>query len=113
MVDNAAGWSPSTLEVPALEVQLQEVGPACVLTLRGALTASSATALEAQIDQLGSMDHGDVVVDLTDVTDVDAIGTGILFGLTHYVRGRGGRLTMVGATGAVATAVAIDPLAAP
>jgi len=104
-LDQVAGWLS-----PALVVQLQEVGTASVLTLRGSLTGSSVAALEAQIDQLGSTSCADVVVDLSDLSDIDAVGAGLLFGLQHYVRGRGGRMTMIGARGAVAAAVAADPL---
>jgi anti-anti-sigma factor len=104
----AAGWrAPGS----SLTVTLAVKGATCVLSLRGALTGSSAAALETQIDQLGSISCRDVVLDLSALDDVDAIGTGILFGLQHYVRGRGGNLTMVGARDAVALAVAVDPLA--
>ncbi len=106
VIDTLPGSLP-----PGLTVELQEVGATCLLTLRGSLTASSAAALEAQIDQLGAIACLDVVVDLAEVDSVDAVGAGIVFGLHHYVRGRGGQLTMIGARGAVADALATDPLA--
>ncbi len=102
------GWDAAT---SSLTVTLAVTGSACVLSLRGALTGSSAAALETQIDQLGSISCQNVVLDLSALDDIDAIGTGILFGLQHYVRGRGGDLTMVGARDTVASAVAVDPLA--
>jgi anti-anti-sigma factor len=106
--DNAfAGSGPAA---SSLTVTLTAVGSTSILTLRGSLTASSAAALEAQIDQLGSIPCRDVVVDLAALDDVDTVGTGILFGLRHYVRGRGGDLTMIGARGPIASAVAVDPL---
>ena len=98
-------------DASSLTVTLAVKGATCVLSLRGALTGSSAAALETQIDQLGSISCRNVVLDLSALDNVDAIGTGILFGLQHYVRGRGGKLTMVGARDAVASAVAVDPLA--
>ena len=87
---------------PWLRVELDGDGRSCTLTLVGALCASSIAALDAQVDQLGSVCCDDVVVDLAGLFFIDHVGTNVLVGLQHYVSGRGGRLTIVGAVGQVA-----------
>ena len=48
-------------------------------------------------------------MDLAQVTEIDAIGAGVLSGLEYQVRSRGGRLTMIGATARVASALTHSP----
>lgn len=95
----------------SLSVELGSVGRASVLRLRGALSGSTMVALEAQIDQLSYTASRDVVVDLSKVTEIDAIAAGVLFGLDYAVRARGGHLAMIGARGKVAAAIAETPFA--
>jgi len=78
------------------EVDFSHVGPICLLELRGELLATSVGVLEAQFDRLGRTSCHHVVLDLTDVSDLDATGARVLVGLRHYVCARGGRLTVVG-----------------
>lgn len=82
---------------PMLSVALEVDGSQAVLRLRGALLATSVAALAAQIDQLGCTPCGNLVVDLKELADIDAIGVSALSGLRHYVRGRGGRIELFGA----------------
>lgn len=83
-------------EGPPLQVEFLHVGPICLLGLRGQLHAGSVAVLEAQFDQLGKTACYRVVVDLGEVTDLDLTGARVLIGLRHYVRARGGRLTVIG-----------------
>ena len=87
---------------PWLRVELDGDSRSCTLTLFGALCASSIAALDAQVDQLGSVCCDDVVVDLAGLFFIDHVGAKVLVGLRHYVSGRGGRLSIVGAVGQVA-----------
>jgi anti-anti-sigma factor len=96
-------------EPSRLSVELRVAGSTCVLKLFGALKGTTAAALEAQIDQLNCTACLDVNVDLAQVTEIDAIGAGVLSGLEYQVRSRGGRLTMIGATARVASALAHSP----
>jgi anti-anti-sigma regulatory factor len=88
-----------------LSVELQDIDGSCRLLLEGALCGTSIAALQAQIDQIGTMSCEDVVVDVSKLTKLDRRGEGVLFGLYHYVVGRGGKLRFVGAKGWLATAI--------
>ena len=102
----------TTAPAPVLTVETEVVGSASVLRLRGALTAGSIAALEAQVDQLSCLPCHDVAIDLRGLTALDADGAGIIDCLCYYVIGRGGRPSVVGATGEVARALAAPGLGA-
>lgn len=91
---------------PKLQVSLRHVGAVCVLTLRGDLCAESVSVLEAEFDRLARTPCHRVVIDVTELTALDEVGSRVLTGLSHYVQGRGGALTVVGASAAVAQALA-------
>lgn len=91
---------------PVLTVELAMDGPSTTVRLRGALHAGSLAALEAQIDQLGCTPCTQVAFDLSELTELDAVGAGLLKGLGHYVEARGGRFRFNGARPAVAAALA-------
>lgn len=86
-----------------LKVELQSDGATCTLNLIGALSGTSIAALEAQVDQLGATPWKDVIIDVRLLKAIDAVGANVLVGLNHYIIARGGRLTVVGARGDVAT----------
>jgi anti-anti-sigma regulatory factor len=79
---------------PYLEVELSATGDTCRLTLRGVLCATSLSALEAQVDQLGCMPCEQVVVDMHQLTELDEVGAKVILGLYYYVVGKGGELRM-------------------
>lgn len=81
---------------PGLRVAFRHIGPICVLSLCGELTAGSVEVLESRFDRLGRTPCHRVVVDLSDLTGLDATGARVLIGLRHYVHARGGRLTVLG-----------------
>ncbi|HVC14437.1 MAG TPA: STAS domain-containing protein [Acidimicrobiales bacterium] len=95
-------------EVPHLEVTFRRTGRLCVLTLRGDLQTGSVGVLEAQIDRLGRTPCHRVVVDLHEVDAIDATGARVLIGLRHYVHGRGGTLTTLGARALVSGVLAAE-----
>lgn len=82
---------------PELAVTFQQVGPMCLLSLEGPLDAGTVGVLEAQFDRLGRTSCARVVVDLTELSHIDRTGARVLAGLGHYVRARGGQLTLLGA----------------
>lgn len=108
----ARGDSTPAVGEPRLSVGFHTVGQRCVLVLRGQLVSSSIAALEAQIDQLGCAPFEQVVLDVSNVTTIDATGKAVLVGLNHYVEARGGRMTIVGAGYNTAKVFANTPLAA-
>jgi anti-anti-sigma factor len=75
-----------------LQVELETTGTICRLTLRGHLCATSLSALEAQVDQLGCVPCERVVVDLRHLDSLDPVGAKVILGLSHYVVGRGGEM---------------------
>jgi anti-anti-sigma factor len=93
-----------------LRVGFLHVESSCVLTLCGELTGSSIPALEAQIDQIGCAACEHVALDLSGLVAIDSVGVHVLVGLDAYVHGLGARLTMSGARGAVAEALALTSL---
>jgi anti-anti-sigma factor len=99
-------------EAPELAVAFRHVGQVCILSLDGALTANTLRAFESQIDRLGRTPCHRVVVDLSGLQAVDDAGMRVLIGLHHYVRARGGRLSVTGATGSVFGVLASTPLLA-
>ncbi|MGH8989327.1 MAG: STAS domain-containing protein [Acidimicrobiales bacterium] len=90
---------------PRFEVSLRHVGAVCILTLRGELRAGSVAVLEAEFDRLGRTRCRRVVVDVTELSRLDEVGSRVLTGLSHYVRARGGVLTVVGARPPIARAL--------
>lgn len=96
----------------ALTVFFRHVGPICLLSLTGALTADTLGILESQVDRLGRTPCQRVVIDAAGLTAVDESGARVLTGLHHYVEARGGRLTMTGAAGGVARMLQGTPLLA-
>jgi len=79
---------------PYLEVELCATGDTCRLTLRGTLCATSLSALEVQVDQLGCIPCEQVVVDMDQLTELDEVGAKVILGLYYYVVGKGGELRM-------------------
>jgi len=86
---------------PELSVALDAGGPRCLLELSGSLCGTSVAALAVQVDQLACTSCEHVVVDLSGLVRIDEVGVNMLVGLWHYVRGRGGRLEVVGARGSL------------
>jgi anti-anti-sigma regulatory factor len=84
----------------------------CVLTLTGVLHAGTLAVLEAEVDRLGRSPCHRVVLDVAALVDVDEAGTKVLTGLHHYVRARGGRLTVTGAGPLLTAVLAATPLLA-
>ena len=97
-------------ELSTLQVGFSQVESSCVLTLCGELTGSSIPALEAQIDQIGCAACEYVVLDVSSLTAIDSVGMHVLVGLDAYVHGLGARLTVAGARGQVAEALATASL---
>ncbi len=89
----------------ALSVELRTDGTRFVLKFRGELCGTSVAALEAQIDQLGTTPHGDVVADLEELTGVDLVGMRALVSLSNYLAARGRRLTVIGVSDDVGLAL--------
>ena len=85
-----------------LRVELRVSGEVCTLVLSGVLSGTSIAALEAQVDQLSCTACGDVVLDVRRLKELDRTGASALSGLYHYVKARGGRYRIVGATDQVA-----------
>ncbi len=95
-------------EGPDLTVEFHHIGPLCLLDVRGELHAGSVGVLEAQVDRLGRTTCRRVVVDVTDLTGIDATGARVLLGLRYYVEARGGHLTVAGASSWVSAALAAE-----
>jgi anti-anti-sigma factor len=95
---------------PSLTVELHLLGATCVLALAGDLVATTVAALEAQLEQLAYLPARDVVLDLVNLATLDAVGSSVLVGLSHYARGRGGHMTTMGANESVAGRLAGTPL---
>ena len=100
-------------ELPVLTVGFSSVGSVCLLTVSGELNGTSIAALEAQIDQIGCSECHDIVLDVAGLLTVDSVGMRVLIGLDHYVRALGARLTVTGASGSVAEALAPTRLGRP
>ena len=98
--------------VPALAADVHHVGPVCVLRLAGSLDAGTLRVLQQQFDRLGRSPCHHVVLDLAAVVAIDPAGARLLTGLHHYVGGRGGMLSVVGATPTVLATLAGTALAA-
>ena len=88
-----------------LRVELRCDEQTCTIILSGDLCGTSISALEAQVDQLGSSPWKDVVVDLAGLSTIDGIGANVLVGLSYYIDARGGQMTVIGASAAVASAL--------
>lgn len=96
---------------PELAADVHHVGTVCVLRLTGRLRAGSLGVLQCQFDRLGHTPCRRVVLDLAAVSAVDDAGARLLTGLHHYVAGRGGQLTVVGASQGISAALAGTALA--
>lgn len=107
----AAGALTDPLAEAALTVAFRHVGSICILSLDGALTAETLGAFESQIDRLGRTPCHRVVIEAAGLTAMDDAGLRVLTGLHHYVQGRGGRLSVTGAAGAIAGLLASTPVA--
>jgi len=93
-----------------LNVGFASIESSCVLTLCGELTGSSIPALEAQIDQIGGAACEYVLLDVSGLMAIDSVGLHVLIGLDAYVHGLGARLSVAGARGQVAEALATTSL---
>jgi anti-anti-sigma factor len=98
---------------PEFGVSLRHVGAVCVLAMRGSLGVATVAALEATFDRLWRTPCRRVVLDVNALTGVDDTGVRVLTGLHHYLRARGGRLSVVGANPWVAAALSSTPLLQP
>jgi anti-anti-sigma regulatory factor len=78
----------------------------CVLRLRGRLCADTVALLNGHIDRLGCRSCDDVVLDISRLDVIDRVGARLIVGLTHYVAGRGGRLSVEGAAASAAGLIA-------
>jgi len=95
---------------PVLAVELQLIGATTIVRLHGCLSNSSLSALQAQIDQLACIPPCNVEFELSGLRQLDATGVSLLAGLHHYVRALGGTMTVTGAHGDVAAALAAEGL---
>lgn len=93
-----------------LVTSLYEAGSVTVLSLAGALEATSLAAMEAQIDQIACTDCRHLVVEASRLTAIDTFGVDALVALASTVRDRGGQLRVRGATGQVAEVLRDTPL---
>ncbi|MGH9082704.1 MAG: STAS domain-containing protein, partial [Acidimicrobiales bacterium] len=89
-----------------LHVEVRHLGTVCVIHTRGVLHTDTLRAVQVQIDRLGRTPCRHVVLDLAGMVAVDDAGARLLTGLHHYVAGRGGRLTVVGARPQITAALA-------
>jgi anti-sigma B factor antagonist len=71
------------------------------LVVRGTLDGETLPALSAQIDQLLCTPCEEAVLDVRDLTVLDARGCRAVAGLAHAVAGLGGRLVIRTAPGAI------------
>lgn len=95
-------------ERPDLRVEFRHIGPICVLSLCGELHAGSVEVLESQFDHLGRTPCHRVVLDLSELADLDPTGARVLIGLRHYVHARGGRLRVLGPSPLVRATLAAE-----
>ena len=98
---------------PDFGVSLRHLGAVCVLAMHGSLGVATVATLEATFDRLWRTPCRRVVLDLSALTGVDDTGLRVLTGLHHYLRARGGRLSVVGANPRVAAALASTPILQP
>jgi len=96
---------PKSTEPDWLRVELRIEGQTCTIILSGDLCGTSISALETQVDQLGSSPWTEVIVDLERLATIDGIGANVLVGLNYYIDARGGQMTVVGASAPVAAAL--------
>jgi anti-anti-sigma factor len=97
-------------EPPILTVTFDDRESVCVLTLSGQLTRTSVAALDAQVDQIGCSKCTELILDVTGLIGLDAVGSRALVGLSVYLRALGARLTVNGANEALAEAMALQML---
>jgi ABC-type transporter Mla MlaB component len=85
---------------------MRTAGSAYVVVMGGALRSTSLVALEVVIDQLACLAFDQLILDVTELTAVDAAGASLLVGLRRWARDRGGPLALVGASADLTTALA-------
>lgn len=76
------------------EVQAEEI----VFRIEGELDALTAPQLRPALDELVSDGYPRITVDLSALRLIDSSGVGALVSLYKRVRGRGGRLRIIGAS---------------
>lgn len=69
----------------------------CVLRLRGRLCSDTVSLLDSHVDLLGCRSCDEVTLDLCDLHLIDRVGARLVVGFGHYVAGRGGKFSIVGA----------------
>jgi anti-anti-sigma factor len=106
MIDVHEGTVGRQSSIPVLTVEFVGTETRFWLTLRGELTGASIAALETQVDQIGCSYCKEVFLDVTGLKRLDSIGLRVLIGIDHYVEALGGQLTILGASGEVAEALA-------
>ncbi len=96
-VGRATVATPAPGLATALTIWADQTSDRCTLRIRGRLRADTVHLLSEHVDRLGCKWCDEVVVDLRAVSMLDATGAKSLAGLAHYVLGRGGRFSLVGA----------------
>jgi anti-sigma B factor antagonist len=82
-----------------------------VVALRGELTAVNAPRLRTALFPLAERDNPDILVDLTEVSVVDAVGLSVLAAAGGRARGRAGRAVLVNPTSSVSHVMELAGLA--
>jgi anti-anti-sigma factor len=93
------------------EAELNWAESTAWLTLRGSLEHNAVMALEIQVDQILCSPFTCVVLEVDDLRMIDQVGVRCLIGLYQRVIRSGQRITLNGAEGTVASALAGSPLA--
>src|SRR5579872_651583 len=80
---------------PILAVQMNDDAGTCVLGLTGHLDSRSTIGLEAELDQLRCLSFDEVVIDVENLTSIDATGFATLVRLCRHVASRGRAVRIV------------------
>jgi anti-anti-sigma factor len=88
---------------PRLNVQFTIEDLVCTLRLSGVLVADSIVDFESQIDRLGCTTFRTVALDLSQLSQLDAVGANVILGFHHYVGARQARMLVCGASESIAS----------
>jgi anti-sigma B factor antagonist len=78
-----------------ISVTLSEDANVTVVSVGGEIDVYTAPILREALDQQIALGHGNLIVDLDDVTFMDSTGLGVLVGRLKRVRGQAGSLRLV------------------